>query len=117
MREPRESLAILEARRDAVLSELQQSDATAATVQLDQGAQGRLSRIDALQQQAMAVSHSQRLRTELRKVEAAIDRLEAGSYGICCRCDGEMSPERLRADPAAPFCQECVGGKSGSAAA
>ena len=53
-------------------------------------------------------SNLQRLHNERRKVEAAIARVEAGTYGICCQCDEEMTPERLRADPAAPFCQECI---------
>ena len=53
-------------------------------------------------------SNLQRLHNERRKVEAAIARVEAGTYGICCQCDEEMTPERLRSDPAAPFCQECI---------
>ena len=53
-------------------------------------------------------SNLQRLHNERRKVEAAIARVEAGTYGICCQCDEEMTTERLRADPAAPFCQECI---------
>ena len=53
-------------------------------------------------------SNLQRLHNERRKVEAAIARVEAGTYGICCQCDEEMTAERLRADPAAPFCQECI---------
>ncbi|HQZ46022.1 MAG TPA: molecular chaperone DnaK [Usitatibacteraceae bacterium] len=100
--------ALLEAKRDTVLEELRQAESSAAPVALDQSAVGRLSRIDAMQQQAMALNHVQRLRTELRKVDAAIDRLAAGSYGICCRCDEKMTPERLQVDPAAPFCQECI---------
>lgn len=53
-------------------------------------------------------SHLQNLHNERRKVEAALDRVEAGTYGICCQCDEAMTPERLKADPAAPFCQECI---------
>lgn len=88
------------------------AEASASTVQLDQGAQGRLTRMDAMQQQAMAASQVQRLHTELRKVEAALDRLGAGTFGTCCRCGEPMTPERLQADPAAPFCQDCAGGGS-----
>jgi DnaK suppressor protein len=111
---PREYKPVLEARRASALAELRQAELSAAPVQLDQASQGRLSRMDAMQQQAMAMSHAQRLRTELRKVEAALDRLEAGTYGICCRCGEAMSPERLEADPAAPFCLQCVGGPEAS---
>lgn len=103
---------LLESRREALLGERSLAESAAATVQLDQGAQGRLSRMDAMQQQAMAASQVQRLRTELRKVEAALDRLAAGTFGTCCRCDEPMTPERLQADPAAPFCQDCADGGS-----
>ncbi|HEX4943595.1 MAG TPA: TraR/DksA C4-type zinc finger protein [Usitatibacteraceae bacterium] len=60
------------------------------------------------QLQKAGPNHMPRLDNERRKVEAAIDRLEAGTYGICCRCEEEVTPERLRADPATPFCQECI---------
>lgn len=99
---------LLETRRDSLQEELRLAESAAAPVTLDQSAVGRFSRMDAMQQQAMAQDHVQRLRTELRKLDAAVDRLDAGTYGICCRCSGKMTAERLRVDPAAPFCQKCV---------
>ncbi len=101
---------LLESRREALLGERRLAESSAATVQLDQGAQGRLSRMDAMQQQAMAASQVRRPRTELRKVEAALDR--PGTFGACCRCDEPMTPERLQADAATPFCQDCAHGAS-----
>lgn len=103
---------LLESRREALLGERRMAESSAATVQLDQSAQGRLSRMDAMQQQAMAASQVQRLRTELRKVEAALDRLAAGTFGTCCRCGEPMTEDRLQADPAAPFCHDCADGGS-----
>lgn len=100
--------AILHKRLDVLNAELQRTDAAAAPVALDQAAQGRLSRMDAMQQQAMAAGLAGRLRTEIRKTEAALDRVAGGSYGACCRCGEEIEAERLAADPATPFCAECA---------
>jgi len=99
---------MLETRLAGLREELARTAAAAAPVELDQTTQGRLSRMDALQQQAMAASLAERLRTEIRKTEAALDRVSAGSYGQCCRCGDEILPARLAADPATPFCAECV---------
>src|SRR5690348_18129610 len=43
----------------------------------------------------------------LRKVLAALVRVEDGSYGTCLHCDEEISPKRLKALPWAPFCIKC----------
>lgn len=79
----------------------------AGTVTLDQSSVGRLSRMDALQQQAMAQAAVQRLVTQRRRVLAALDRVAQGRYGRCCECDGEVEPARLQFDPTALFCLEC----------
>jgi DnaK suppressor protein len=44
------------------------------------------------------------LRGSLRDVEAAIERLEAGTYGICERCGNPIEAARLEALPATRFC-------------
>ena len=44
---------------------------------------------------------------ELREVEAALDRIEQGSYGTCETCDGPIGEERLLANPAAFRCLDC----------
>jgi DnaK suppressor protein len=43
----------------------------------------------------------------LRKVRAALTRVEDGSFGTCMHCDDEISPKRLKAVPWAPFCIRC----------
>ena len=43
----------------------------------------------------------------LVQVEAALQRLEKGSYGICARCGNEIAPERLDALPYAIYCITC----------
>jgi len=80
-----------------------------APVELDQTRIGRLSRVDALQGQAMATAQQERRQVERRRVEAAIARIEDGSYGECVRCGDEISEARLEADPANPLCVVCAG--------
>jgi DnaK suppressor protein len=102
------ALADLERRLADLHGEIAEALGSAAPVELDQTTQGRLSRMDAMQQQAMAANRIERLRLQERKLEAAIARHREGTYGICCRCGGAVEPERLRLDPATPFCMACV---------
>lgn len=84
-------------------------DANAATVELDQSSVGRLSRMDALQQQAMAQAGQARAARELARIEAALRRCEEGRYGECPDCGGPIDPRRLEIDPAAVLCVRCPG--------
>ncbi len=85
------------------------SDAgSAAVVELDQSRVGRLSRMDAMQAQAMAQASLQRHRLGLRKVSAALQRIEDGVYGNCLDCDRPIDPRRLEIDPTASLCIECA---------
>ena len=45
---------------------------------------------------------------EIRMIEAALDRIEAGTYGICVSCGDEISEERLNVLPATPKCRDCA---------
>jgi DnaK suppressor protein len=92
--------------------ELQQVDESsreaASTVELDQTRVGRLSRMDALQGQAMSKATRQRRETELRRIAVALKRIESGDYGYCLECDEEIAPARLDIEPAAPLCINCA---------
>lgn len=44
---------------------------------------------------------------EIREIEAAQDRIAAGTYGVCADCQGEIGYERLLAYPTARRCHEC----------
>lgn len=105
-----EMRAIIEAR----LSELDGGDtlgqAGQATVELDQQAVGRLSRMDALQNQAMARAGQARRGTERTRLHAALARMAAGAYGHCEDCGEQIAPGRLRLDPAATRCISCASG-------
>lgn len=43
-----------------------------------------------------------------REIDAALDRIEAGSYGTCEECEQEINPERLEAIPYARYCIQCA---------
>lgn len=68
---------------------------------------GRLSRMDALQVQAMAQMGRRQLEIRLRRIEAALAAMDAGTYGICRECKEPVSLNRLEALPEAPFCVPC----------
>jgi RNA polymerase-binding transcription factor DksA len=48
-------------------------------------------------------------RRELAEIDAALLRIEAGSYGNCQNCGGPMGLHRLRALPEARYCVACSG--------
>lgn len=78
------------------------------TVELDQSKVGRLSRMDALQVQAMTKETKSRHEEGLRKISAALSRIESGDYGYCLECDELISTARLDVDPAASLCINCA---------
>ncbi|WP_298973614.1 TraR/DksA C4-type zinc finger protein [uncultured Roseobacter sp.] len=80
------------------------------TVTLDQQAVGRLSRMDALQNQAMAQAQARRRQAERQKIAAALQRLDEGEYGFCTDCGEEIAPARLLADLAIARCLDCTRG-------
>lgn len=83
-------------------------DASAAIVELDQSKVGRLSRMDALQAQAMAQASGVRREKTLRSIGAALQRIDEGNYGVCEECDVAINPKRLEVDPVARLCIDCA---------
>ena len=106
-------LAKARQRLDAKRAELEALSAEAAdaraTVMLDQQAVGRLSRMDAMQGQAMAEATERRRRLDLQRIEMAERRLSEGDYGFCTECDEEIPDGRLAIDPMAERCVGCAG--------
>ena len=81
---------------------------SSSTVELDQARTGRLSRMDALQGQAMAKAGQVRSQLELRRNEAALKRIDSGDYGYCIDCEESISPARLDANPTVTLCVDCA---------
>ena len=77
-------------------------------VELDQTAVGRLSRMDALQGQAMALEQARRRELEIKRIDAALQRIEEGDYGYWLSCDEEIEAKRLELDPTTPTCISCA---------
>lgn len=77
-------------------------------VALDQQSQGRVSRQDALQRQAMAVETDRRRQIEIKRIDAALTRLEEGEFGFCVVCGEPIAKRRLELDPAVPTCIGCA---------
>jgi DnaK suppressor protein len=69
---------------------------------------GRLSRMDAMQAQAMAKAAGNRRRAMLVKISAALKRIDDDEYGLCRECDDPINPKRLEFDPTAIYCIECA---------
>ena len=78
------------------------------TVELDQSSVGRVSRIDAIQQQAMALATEQNRERDLQRIKSAFVRLDQGEYGYCVSCGEEIAENRLRLDPSVPTCIDCA---------
>ncbi len=81
------------------------------TVALDQQAVGRLSRMDALQNQAMAQASARRRGAERQRIIAALARVAADEYGYCLTCGDAIAPSRLGTDPAIALCATCMRGE------
>jgi len=77
------------------------------TVELDTSI-GRLSRMDAMQSQQMALELRRRQQNQLQRVENALQRIDKGTYGKCGRCHKDITAERLDIQPDAVLCVGCA---------
>jgi DnaK suppressor protein len=77
-------------------------------VELDQSKVGRLSRMDAMQDQAMAQESERRRKGELLRIGAALERIKSDDYGYCVSCDEDIAQARLDLDPAVATCINCA---------
>ena len=95
-------------RKKAILLENAIGASGTTTVALDQTSVGRVSRIDALQTQAMSLAAQERRVVELGRIAAALQRIDAGEYGYCLDCGELISSERLKIDLPAERCVKCA---------
>jgi len=101
----RDSLLALQAELESIAAT---GDESAAVVELDQSKVGRLSRMDAMQAQAMAKASRQRREVTLQHITAALKRLDEGDFGLCLKCDEPINPKRLDFDATATLCIDCA---------
>ena len=105
----------IETLRQAIIDEIAelgrlrgQARDSRAPVVLDQQSVGRLSRMDAMQQQAVHIANDTRRQHRYAALLAALKRMDNGDYGYCHQCDEMIGTGRLAIDPAAMLCVECA---------
>jgi len=96
--------------QEELRGQIETSDAAARPVDLDQPI-GRVSRIDAIQQQSMAAANRRGAQLRLQQVKAALERLADEEYGDCAQCGEPVGFARLRVRPETPFCVKCQSGR------
>ncbi|AHD00845.1 TraR/DksA family transcriptional regulator [Leisingera methylohalidivorans] len=98
------------ARLKALAAEDTLGEKARGVVELDQQMVGRLSRMDALQMQAMARAQAARRAVEAQRLQSALARMDAKEYGYCENCGEDIAPKRLQLYPAALKCMSCASG-------
>ena len=85
-------------------------DGRTGTVDLDPGREGRVSRVDALQHQQMAMAGRRRAESRLERVDAALQRLrdDPDLFGWCPDCGEPIPWRRLQAVPESVLCVPCL---------
>ena len=96
--------------REQLQQMLDNSSDGAQPISLDQPI-GRLSRMDAMQQQSMVQANRRTTRTRLTRIEAALRRHASDEYGLCMECEEGIGYARLKAQPEAHFCIDCQSNK------
>ena len=81
---------------------------SASVVELDQSKVGRLSRMDAMQGQAMAQAAGRRREETRLKIAAALRRIDDDEFGDCAECGDAINPRRLEFDPTVLLCVNCA---------
>lgn len=107
-------IARFRARVEAELAELIETSGVGAEargpVTLDQQSVGRLSRMDAMQGQAMAQEQERRRQGRIAALKATLKRMESGEFGECAECGEPIAERRLEVDPTVLLCVSCASG-------
>lgn len=97
----------LEKVEDELRASLEQNTEATAPVAVD-AAIGRLSRVDLIQSQQVAVELKSRQQRQLLRIQNALESMSNGKYGRCKKCGGEIGLERLEAQPDSFLCVSCA---------
>ncbi|MGI9523629.1 MAG: TraR/DksA family transcriptional regulator [Hyphomicrobiaceae bacterium] len=95
-------------RREEIKSLQDISEQSRSAVELDQASVGRVSRVDALQAQQMALAVERQRTKELHRIAGALSRIDDGTYGDCVVCGEDIAAKRLELDPSIPTCITCA---------
>ncbi len=93
---------ILERKRAELSETLRRRDEIAIEKSAD-----AIDEVQRAAERELAIRNLDRESHLLRNIRAALARMDEGTYGICVRCEEEISPKRLAAVPWTPFCIKC----------
>jgi DnaK suppressor protein len=57
--------------------------------------------------QEVLMNLSEAQRSRVRDIDAALERMGKGVYGMCVRCEEEISPRRMEVRPFSRYCIDC----------
>ena len=106
-KQKQELLSVLLSNKTKLEQQLLDAESATGVVILDQSSVGRVSRVDAMQQQSMAVSTRAKAEASLRKVLKTLKRMDAEDFGYCGECDKPIQFNRLKVQPQASHCLKC----------
>ena len=98
---------LLKQKQAELRSQLEDNSESANPVTLDQQSVGRVSRIDAIQQQQMSVANRDQSTLLLRNITLALSRIDTEEYGYCQECGEAIGFMRLQVQPQAHLCLAC----------
>ena len=98
---------LLDQQKRDLQRQLQDNQPDSEPVTLDQQSVGRVSRIDAIQQQQMAIANRQQATAILKQINSSLNRIENGEYGFCLECGEAIGFARLQVQAYAANCVEC----------
>ena len=101
-------IAYFKNRLEQRLKEIGDGQKSIQPLSLDQSRVGRLSRMEAMQQQEMAQAASRLTAMEEQRIRTALDRVKSGDYGYCMNCEEEIVEGRLKVDPSVLICIDCA---------
>ena len=102
---------LIEERLEELREEDELGKGSRQIVELDQQSVGRLSRMDALQFQAMANAQKRRRHAMRDALQAALKRIDEDEFGFCDDCGDEIGQSRLMANPIITKCISCIRGE------
>lgn len=94
----------LRARRAELMGEIAERDDEIAVVEMDDEEDKNTERLE----DEVRTSLSEGDQTEVARIDAALQRIAEGTYGICAECEEKISPARLEAQPDAVLCIDCA---------
>ena len=96
------------ALKQSLIADNALGDESRAIVELDQSSVGRLSRMDAMQGQAMAQESERRRHQKLEQIDNTLSHIDNNVFGHCIECDEEIAIKRLEFDPTSSLCIVCA---------